>query len=96
MLNQSKLLVNREEGTVHRGAGLSNLVSAINVKARRSFPAAAEHPILLPAGWVLVGARHLGRIARGRRPSIRLPEMVEGAAERGELYRSLRIFEEEM
>ena len=94
-LNQAKLLVNRTEGTVQRGVGLRNLVSAMNVKARRSLPAAAEHPILLPAGWILAGTRHLGRIARGKRPSIHLGNMVEGAAERSELYRSLRIFEEE-
>lgn len=94
-LNQAKLLVNRTEGTVQRGVGLRNLVSAMNVKARRSLPAAAEHPILLPAGWILAGTRHLGRIARGKRPSIHLGNMVEGAAERSELYRSLCIFEEE-
>ena len=94
-LNQAKLLVNRTEGTVQRGAGLRNLVSSMNVKAQRSFPAAAKHPVLLPTGWILAGTRHLVRIARGKRPSIHLGNMVEGAAERSELYRSLRIFEEE-
>lgn len=94
-LNQAKLLVNRAEGTVQRGIGLRNLASAMNVKARRCLPAAAEHPILLPAGWVLAGAQHLSRIARGKRPAIHLGQMVEGAAVRSQLYRSLRLFEKE-
>ena len=94
-LNQAKLLVNRTEGTVHRGAGLRNLVSAMNVKARRSLPAAKEHPVLLPAGWLLAGMRHMGRIVKGKRPSLHLGHIVEGAAERSELYRSLELFETE-
>jgi hypothetical protein len=94
-LNQSKLLVNREKGTVREGSGLRNLLSALNVKARRTLPAAEKHPVLLPAGWLVVGARHLWRVASGRRPSLRLGRMVEGASARSELYSSLHLFEME-
>ena len=46
-------------------------------------------------GWAVAGARHLSRIAKGKRPAIRLGEMVEGAETRSELYRSLKLFDEE-
>ena len=94
-LNQAKLLVNREDGTVREGSGLRNLFSALNVKARRSLPVTARHPALLPVGWVAVGARHLWRIAVGRRPSLRVGRILEGAAARSELYRSLHLFDTE-
>ncbi len=94
-INQAKLFVNRTEGTVHRDVGLRNLASAMNVKARRTLPAAVNHPALLPVGWILAGAKHVGRIVKGERPPIHLGEMVGGALERSKLYRSLHIFGEE-
>ncbi len=93
-LNQAKLMVDRSEGALHRGKGLRNLISALNVKARRSMPALRRFPFLLPVAWLKVVLQHMGRVLLGRRPSLRLGRMLEGAKERGELYAQLRIFEQ--
>ena len=93
-LNEAKLLVNRREGTVRRGAWLRNAASAMNEKARRLMPAARKQPLLLPIGWLRVGLRQCRRILSGRRPGLHLKRMIEGAAERSALYQQLRIFED--
>ncbi len=93
-LNEAKLLVNRREGTVRRGAWLRNAASAMNEKARRLMPVTRRLPLLLPIGWLRVGLRQCRRILSGRRPGLHLKRMVEGAAERSTLYQQLRIFED--
>lgn len=92
-LNEAKLLVNTREGTVRRGAWLRNAASAMNEKARRLIPAARKTPLLLPLGWLCVAFRQLWRVARGKRPALRLKGMIEGAAARSALYQQLRIYE---
>lgn len=92
-LNEAKLLVNRREGTVRRGAWLRNAASAMNEKSRRLMPSCRKNPLLLPIGWLRVGLRQIGRILRGRSPGLHLKSMVEGAAERSALYEQLRIYE---
>ncbi|MBR5094497.1 MAG: nucleotidyltransferase family protein [Oscillospiraceae bacterium] len=92
-LDQARFLVDREQGVVGKNVGGKNLLSALSVKARRSLPFLERAPFLLPVGWAWVSVRHLLRIARGKRPAIRLDETLGAAEKRSELYKQLRLFE---
>ena len=93
-INEAKLLVDRNRGTVRPGAALSNLFSALSVKARRSMPILEKAPILLPVGWLYVSARHLGRVLLGKRPAVHVGQTLRKAEERSALYEQLRLFED--
>lgn len=94
-INASVLYVNSEDGTLGKKGKLSSLFSALSDRARKSFPAVREHPALLPAAWVCVAARHLLRVAQGRRPGLHVGRMLASANDRSALYRKLLIFENE-
>lgn len=94
-INEAKLMTNGSRGTVDDTGMLRQLCYSMNDKARIALPAAKRHPILLPAGWIYVGGRHLLRVLTGRRPKIHIRKMVRGAAERREIYREFRLFEAE-
>ena len=94
-LDEARLLVDREKGLVSGEVSAKNLLSALNVKARRAMPFLQKAPLLLPLGWGYVALRHLGRMARGSRPALRLDRAVAGAEQRSRLYRQLRLFEQE-
>ena len=94
-LDEARLLVDREKGLVSGEVSAKNLLSALNVKARRAMPFLQKAPLLLPLGWGYVALRHLGRMARGSRPALRLDRAVAGAEQRSRLYRQLRLFGQE-
>lgn len=93
-LNEAKLMVDHEKRTVHPGAALSNLISALNVKTRRRWPVTGRVPLLLPLGWIPVGVRHMLGILRGKRPKIYLKKTLKQARERGALYDRLGLYQE--
>lgn len=94
-INQAKLMTNAGKGRVDDTSLLKQLFLTMNEKARRGMPVTEKVPILLPVGWIYVGGRHLVRIARGKRPSIQVKDMIAGATERKEIYKEFRLFEEE-
>jgi hypothetical protein len=71
------------------------LLGALTAKVKQEWPVSRKLPVVIPAGWVYVGTRHLLRVRRGRRPKLDVKDMVSGANQRREIYRELRLFEAE-
>ncbi len=94
-INQAKLMTDKEKGGVDGESMIKQLVSVMNEKAGIVLPVCRKIPILLPIGWIYAGGRHLLRIKDGKRPQIHMKEMVEGAAERREIYKKFHLFESE-
>lgn len=94
-INQAKLMTDKEKGGVDGESMIKQLVSVMNEKAGIVLPVCRKIPILLPIGWIYAGGRHLLRIKDGKRPQIHIKEMVEGAAERREIYKKFHLFESE-
>jgi len=93
-INQAKLMTSKGKG-VDDTSLFKQFILTMNKKTRRSIPITAKIPVLLPIGWIYVGARHLVRIMKKTRPSINVKNMITGATERKEIYREFRLFEVE-
>lgn len=91
-INQAKLMTNKKRGTVDETSFLMQFAHTMNEKARLGMPACQKWPVLLPAGWLFVGIRHLLRILTGKRPRIDVGEMVSGANERRWIYKHFSLF----
>lgn len=94
-INQAKLMTNTGKGTVDDIPLLRQLICTMNEKARNGFPVCNRTVFLLPVGWLVVGVRHLFRIALGKRPKIKINEMISGANDRKEIYKQFKLFSEE-
>ena len=94
-INQAKLYTNKGKATVNDTGIVKQLALTLNEKARIAMPLTRKSPLLLPAGWIYVSARHLWRMGKGRRPSIRLSKTIDGAKQRRDIYRQLHLFETE-
>lgn len=92
-INQAKLMTDKNKGSVDDTSFVRQFMAVMNEKARIALPLCRKIPVLLPIGWVYAGGRHLLRIKAGKRPKIRMKEMVEGAAERREIYKQFHLFE---
>ncbi len=67
----------------------------LNKRARYRMPVTEKVPVLLPIGWIYVGANHLKMVIKGERPSMHPAKMLKKANARTELNRSYRLFERE-
>lgn len=94
-INQAKLMTNKGKGTVDDTSLLRQFIHTMNEKARKGFAPCEKCGILLPIGWLVVGTRHTFRIAEGKRPKIKIGEMISGANDRKEIYKQFALFREE-
>jgi len=94
-INQLKLMPNTRNGKMDDRGLLKQFIFTMNRKSRSDVPITAKVPLLLPIGWMYVGGRHLVYIMQGKRPGIRVKDMIAGAAERKEIYKEFRLFEPE-
>jgi hypothetical protein len=92
-INQAKLITNKGKGNVDNTSLIKQLINTMNEKARIGMPITKKIPLLLPIGWFYVGIRHLIRILSGKRPKIKVNEMIEGATKRKEIYKQFHLFE---
>ena len=91
--SQAKLIRNNVTKKVSDGDVLENLFVSINEKAKKDYPAMKKIPILLPAGWAVVCAQYLVRVAGGKRNSVFDRTIRTAAADRKKLYSKLKLFE---
>ena len=91
-INQAKLLTDRSSRSVKRTGALRQLGRAMTQKALFEWPPCKEHKILLPVGWLVVSARHIDRIRRGKRPKVHVRNMLIGAKKRREIYQEFQLF----
>ena len=94
-INQAKLMTNSGKGTVDDTPLLRQLIRTMNEKSRTGFPVCRKCALLLPVGWLVVGVRHLFRIALGKRPKIKINKMISGANDRKEIYKQFKLFTKE-
>jgi hypothetical protein len=78
------------------GAGVTkSFFKTLNRRARYRMPVTERLPLLLPLGWIYVGANHIKMVAKGERPSLHPTKTLKKAAKRGDLNRQYRLFEKE-
>lgn len=91
---ESKLLRDEKTREIDGGGTFRHLIRFLNRKANLAMPATKKHPILLPAGWVKVGYRHLKTRNRISYRGVDLRRVAENAKERERLYAQLRLFKD--
>lgn len=94
-INQAKLITSSHKASVDETALFRQLIRTMNEKAKKAMPIVKRVPILLPAGWIYAGGRHLIRIRKGTRPKIDVNDMVKGATQRREIYKEFQLFQPE-
>lgn len=78
-----------------RASTIRAFFASLNRGAKTVIPASAEHPILLPAGWVFITGRYMARILTGKRTAARARDNIVRLGRRRELIEDLRLFEGE-
>lgn len=72
-----------------------NFIASVNRNAYTKWPVMQRAKVLLPYAWSYYWVRYIRRRIQGKRPSIDIRRMKQGAREREALYRSFHLFEEE-
>jgi hypothetical protein len=88
-INQAKLMQANNKIQDHA------LLGALTAKVKQEWPLSRSFPVIIPAGWIYIGVRHLVRIRQGKRPKMDVKNMVSGASRRRSIYKELRLFEVE-
>ncbi len=88
---QAKLMRNSVTRKIENRNVLHNLITNVNLRARKVLPAAGRCPILLPIGWCVVGVEYI-KWARSRRGE-GIGDVVTEAKKRQKLYSELKLFE---
>lgn len=70
-------------------------VSRLNKLARQHFPITHKYPFLLPVFWVYIPMRYWVRSILNLRPKKSIVKSLSTAKTRNQLYRDLKIFEED-
>lgn len=91
---QAKFMRNSSTRRIGKESVMSNLLANVNSKARRSFPASAKCPLLLPIGWCVVGIEYIRWSHSDRGRGIDRKTLSE-AKRRQKMYAELRLFEGE-
>ena len=94
-LNQAKLISDSSNRQIGKTNAVGQLIKSMNYKARIKMPIIKKAPILMPIGWIYTVCWYVGLLIKGKRPSINMKQMVEGAEERREIYKEFKLFEVE-
>ena len=94
-INQAKFLTDRSSRSVKKIGALRQFGRAMTEKAFFEWPPCKDHKILLPLGWAVISARHIGRVRRGKRPKMHLGNMLSGAQKRRKIYEEFKLFMDE-
>lgn len=89
---QIKYLTDREKNTVSKSNSLWQACRSIHAKTKQEHPFFREHPVFLPAGWVLTVCDYIGLVLMGKRESDSL-KTVKTAQERKKLYDEFALFQ---
>ena len=79
------------ENGLERRKGIAGIFSLANQVTRSYWPIARRCPLVLPAGWVVFGAKYLARLLRGKRQNVLLGLRL--SRQQHALYKRLRLFE---
>ena len=90
---ESYLISNRGKGGVGRTSMLRQMIFSLNEIVRTKWPKAKKMRVLLPAGWVYFGVKYLLKVAAGTRPPLHPVRIISGAAQRKDVYKEFRLFE---
>ncbi len=71
-----------------------NAILSVNEIVYSNWRIVRKLKILLPVGWLFFGGRYIIRSLMGKRPEIRLRNVVSEARERQSFYDKLKLFEE--
>lgn len=89
---QIKYLTDRGKNTVSKSNSLWQACRSIHAKTKQEHPFFREHPVFLPAGWVLTVCDYIGLVLMGKRESDSL-KTVKTAQERRKLYDEFALFQ---
>ena len=79
-----------------KGRGMTwSVASLVNRKAKELYPQLTRYPVLLPLGWAGAVGRYTKMILTGRKAPIKPGKEYKKAIERREVYRSLKLFEDD-
>ena len=89
---QAKLMRNSKSRKIEEGSVLRNLITNVNVKARKDFPISVRFPILLPIGWSAVGVEYVKWAIQYNKVEIDHSTIMD-AKRRQKMYSQLKLFE---
>ena len=74
---------------------LLNAIISVNAIVYSNWSFVRKFKFLLPIGWLFFGGRYIIRSIMGKRPEIRMKQVVREARERQNFYDKLNLFEKE-
>ncbi|MBQ9375828.1 MAG: nucleotidyltransferase family protein [Ruminococcus sp.] len=92
--DEAKFITSRKKGSVSDSSVLKQSVLSANEIVRKHWRFADKVPIVYPAGWAYFGGRYYIRYRMGKRKKIEVKGLIEGATDRKELYKQMRLYEE--
>ena len=88
-----KYISDRGEHTVRSGGIVKQGFKSLNSRVYSDYETISKHHALLPLGYIAEGGRYLGLLITGKRKSSGTKQMLQEAAERKKIYKSLHLFE---
>ncbi len=92
---ETLLISSRGKHGVGNNTMFRQLIVSMNEIVYMKWPISKKCFFILPAGWCFYGGRYVLRSLFGKRPKIDINEVIKGAEERKDIYRQLKIFENE-
>lgn len=89
---ESLMISDRGKNGVGSMSPLRQFIYSVNKIIRTNYPVVKKCPLLIPAGWLIIGGKYVWRVIRGERSQIHPKEMISGASARRELYEQFRLF----
>lgn len=92
---ETLLISSRGKDGVGNTSMIRQLIISMNEIVYMKWPISKKMFFILPIGWCFYGGRYLLRSFLGKRPKIDVNAVMKGAEERRDIYRQLKIFENE-
>ena len=91
-VEQVPLITERKRIGSNRGNVITQFIASKSELIKLKWPACEKHPILLPLGWIYFSFSSLIGIITGRRKSIKVKRVLDGASVRREIYKKLELY----